>query len=184
MWAALIAGVFQIVGGAQQAEQIRRQARINEDINKLNAKYKGYEAYEAEKYGYTQAARYESVVTKTIGEQRAGYASQNVDVNFGTAAAVQEESRVNGFLNALDLQKQARSKAYGLKLDQSNIRFGMYLQSQVAEAQAYGAQASGVMNAVNTGVSGYQMYSRKPSGINETQTDVPQSNGRNATVGA
>lgn len=151
---------FQLWSGLQQSHMIREQAGLQSRINSLNARYAELDAYEAEKYGFTQASRYQSVIDATVGSQRAAYASQGVDVSFGTAAAVQAESQLAGFLNKLDMQKEARQRALGLKVEASNIRLGGAMQRSQAEIQAFGAMAGGVTSAASTA-----FYSAAESGF-------------------
>jgi hypothetical protein len=129
---------------------IREQAGLQNRINILNAEYAELDAYEAEKMGYTRSARYQSVIDATIGAQRSAYAAEGVDVNFGTAAEVQAESQLAGFLNKLDMQKEARQRALGLKVEASNIRLGAGMQRSQAEMQAFGALMGGITGAAST----------------------------------
>jgi hypothetical protein len=147
---------LQAYSGMQQAEGIRRQAELQQELSDMNAKYAEIDAWEAEKFGHTQAAAYAKNIDQTVGEQRVGYAAQNVDVNFGTAKEVQNEARLTGYLNTMEIQNQARKKAYGLKIEASNLRLGgtmHMIQSRMDEASA---QRTGIINAATTGLSLYQ----------------------------
>jgi len=155
----LVAAGFQIISGLQQSEMIKNQSRLTQLIAERNARYAEMDAWEAEKYGISQAARYDSVIEKTIGDQRVGFAAQNVDVNSGTAMAVQEETKLTGFLNMLDLQKNARAKAFGLKVEASNIRLGGYMAGLQSNLNADAAVRGGVLSGINTGLSGYRVGS-------------------------
>ncbi len=147
---------FQMMAGNQQADAIRRQAAFKQQIDNMNAGYADLDAYNAEKQGHTQSARYQNVIDSTVAEQRTGYASSNVDVNYGTAAQVQGESRLTGLMNALDIQRQAREKAFGYTVQGINYRLGGVTAVGQGAVDAYGAEQAGVLNAARTGVSAWE----------------------------
>lgn len=151
----LVAGGLQVANGFQQAEAIRNQSQIRSQINELNSKYLELDAFEAEQFGFTQTARYQSVVDKVLGDQVTNLAAANVDTTFGTAAAVQQETRLTGFLNALDFQRAAQQKAKGLRLQASNARLGNSFQEFEAESQANTAEFTGIVGGLTTGISGF-----------------------------
>ena len=138
---------LQLMQGMNQANAVRKQSRLNKDIAEMNAEALEYDAYEAEKYGYSQSARYASVVNGIIGDQNLAYAVNNIDVTSGTAAEVIQESRVVGFLNTLDIQREARNKAKGLKMQAISTRLGGGYQYMQGNAQAGNIMTSAIFNA-------------------------------------
>jgi len=154
-YAAAAMAAMQIGAGIQQAGLIRQQARITSMVNEMNAKYVEIDAYEAEKFGHTEQAAYESTIDEAVAEQRMSFVAQNVDVNYGTAAEVQAETRLIGFLNKMEIQSQARAKALGLKREAANIRLGSTMQRAQSEINASAAITQGVIGAANTGLSYY-----------------------------
>lgn len=154
--AYLALGGLQLWSGLQQAEQIRANARLTERIGQMNARFAEIDAYEAEKMGYSEAARYQSVVDDVISDQRTIMAANNIDITEGTAKELQEESRLTGFLNTLDLQKAARAKALGLKIEASNMRLGVDLNRIQSDINADASVRAGVMGAARYGVEAYR----------------------------
>jgi len=154
---AALAG-YQLISGAQQAEATREHAKLTKDINDLNADYVEQDAFQAEADGATEEARYQSQIDEVIGDQKVALASQNVDINFGTAKELQTETRITGFLNQLDIRNQAAAKARGLKTQARNIR----LQGSQIEAQgnmnANAIQSASMLNAASSSISGYSNY--------------------------
>ncbi len=146
---------FQAASGLQQADLIRQQAGVTDAINQLNAKYTDIDADNAMKEGYTESARYQTEVDKTVGAQREGFAADGVDVNYGTAAEVQADTRVTGFLNNLDIQNQARAKALGLRQQASNIRLQGSMGRSQAELNAGGATTQGIASGLQSGFRAY-----------------------------
>jgi hypothetical protein len=149
----------------KQADEIRQGAELTNALNEVNAKYVEQDAYEAQKFGDTQVANYEKQIDQTVGAQKAGYASAGVDVGFGTAAEVQNETKLNGVLNILDIQNQARAKARGLTLQARNIRQGMSVGRSQSEINASATETSGILNAGATGYRAYTQESGNDTGL-------------------
>lgn len=152
---AIGVGALQLYSGFTQARMFRDQARFNKRIADMNAKWAEHDAWEAEKYGFTESARYQSLIDKTVSEQRAIMASKNIDVSTGTAKELQEETKLIGYLNQLDIQNRASLQARGLKNEAGNLRLGGRLGIAQAEAQAGSAILQGIAGAGTTGLSAY-----------------------------
>ncbi len=150
---------IQAWSGLQQADTIRQNGRLQKMIDDQNEKYAEIDQFNARKAGYSEAARYGSVVDQTIGKERAGYAAQKVDLNYGSAKQVQTDNQVIGFLNNLDLQKQARDKAAGYQREAMNIRVNSTFKEMQSGLDASAAASHGFMSALSTGVSGYSRMS-------------------------
>ena len=150
-----VLAAYQITASAHQAETIREQARFKEMVDEQNAQFVELDAFNAEAFGYGEAARYEAVADSQIADQRVAYASQNVDVGYGTAAEVQAESKLVKGLNVLSLQKQARERSKGLRNEAKNIRLGSRFSSMQSEMEANATQNAGLIGAAQTGLSGY-----------------------------
>lgn len=173
MSAAAALAAFQLVSSIQQAEAIRGQARLQKEIAEFNAQFAELDAYRTEQYGETEVARYQNEIDATVGNQRVAYAASGVDVTSGTAAAIQAETKLTGFLNQLDIRTQAQSKALGYKREAMNIRLqGITGQSQ-ASLNANAVETAGIIGAVPGAISGYGSLrdlvndgSKKPGGPN------------------
>jgi hypothetical protein len=149
--AAIGVAAFNIYSGREEAKGIAQQAQLAQDIADMNAEFIDLDAWEAEKFGYTQEARYGAIIDKTIASQRVSLAASDVDVNSATAKAVQDETRLIGQLNVIDIQRQARAKARGLKLEASNLRLGSSFSQTQARSNASAAEIRGVSNAAAIG---------------------------------
>lgn len=154
---------YQIISGIQQGETVRAQAQLNQQIDEMNAQYAELDAYRAEQSGLSQAARYENVINAISAKQKVAFASQDVDINFGTAKAVREESKLNGFLNQLDIKNHAHQVALGYK----NQAAGLRLQGVMGIAQAnYNASAmqnAAILGGAKTIVGNLSGYAEKPT---------------------
>ena len=152
--AGALAGL-QIMNARHQAEAIREQSRLTRMINDMNADFLELDAFEMEKYGETQAAFYQSDIDQVVGEQRTVMAAQNIDLNYGTAKELQRETEVNGFLNQLEMRKQARAKALGIRREARNMRLSGAMATSQANINARATETAGLIDAGRTGISAY-----------------------------
>lgn len=164
---------YSMLTGMQNAEMIRENARLSQEVNDFNSDLALLDAYQAQQDGYSQEARYENVISQTIGSQRAAYAAGGVDVNFGTAAAVQSETRLRGELNKMDIINEANNRAIGYRNEARATRLQGFLNSSASEVSAAATQNAGIIKAAELGLSGYAKeggFNNKASKIGSSKT--------------
>lgn len=147
---------LQVYSSFQQAEITRQFSNLQSRVGALNAQFAELDAYKTEQAGYSTAARYGSVVDKTIGAQRSGYAEQGADVSYGTAKNVQDQTRTVGYLNQLDMIRQARERALGIQRTAINYRLGATTAQTQGSLDAGSMETAGVLQAGSTALSGYR----------------------------
>ncbi len=81
------------------------------------------------------------------GAQRASFAGQGVDVNTGTAAALQEETTSMGEVDAAQVRKNAFREAWGIKTQAGNQRLGGDFSAAAGRNQAIGSVLGGIGDA-------------------------------------
>lgn len=153
--AALGLAAFQVASGYQQGEMMRENARFKKEIDDLNIESAQVDAFNAEKEGWTQQARYKNVIDSTVSEQRSDFAAKGVDVNYGSAAELQDESKLTGYLNLIDIQKKANERAQGFRREAANTFLSSSLSFRQSESEASAKQMSGLMTGAGTAISGY-----------------------------
>lgn len=150
-----LAGVTAL-SAFSRAEQMRQSAKLQRQIDALNEKFAEVDAYKMEQQGQTEAARYQQVIDNTLADQQAGYAANNVDITFGSAAQVQEDTRLAGYLNQMDIVNQAHAKAVGYKNEIRSRRLqSVFRQSEMA-SEANSVVTEGLLRAADRGLSGYK----------------------------
>lgn len=152
---AALAGL-QLAGGYFASQNIKESARLNQDIANMNAEFAELDAYDAITEGYTEQARYQSVIDQTLGEQQLIMAAQDVDVSYGTASSVQAETNFTAQLNLMEIEKHAQEKALGYKTQARQIKTGGVMQAAEAKTRAGQAMFGAVTGAAQTGISGYR----------------------------
>lgn len=153
--AAAVLMAMQVYQGAQQANAIRKQSEQTQKINDMNARFIEMDADAEEDFGETEIARYQAEIDKTVADQELAMTSQGVDSNYGTAAALKNETKLTGFLNQLDLRAQAQAKARGLRREASNVRLGGDMRASQSRIDAQAAQSTAALGAAQTGLSAY-----------------------------
>lgn len=147
---------LQLAGGYFASQNIKATAKLNQEIAEMNAEFAELDAYDSELEGYSAATRYQSVVDQTLGDQQALMAAQDIDVNYGSAASVQAETRFLGELNKMEIEKQAQEQALGYKRQARDLRLGGVMERGDARIRAGQAMSQGVMGAAQSGITGYE----------------------------
>ena len=164
MWFAVAYAAYSIYSSSQDAAATEEAARRQRIIDEQNARYLEQDAFNAEAFGQEESAAYDPTITGTIAEQRTQMAANDIDTSFGVGREIQEESRVTGRLNQLDMMTQAREKAAGLRKQAQAVRMGAEFRQQESEAKADAQRRSGYGQAVNTGMQTYSRYSNTGTG--------------------
>lgn len=147
---------LQLVGGYYASENIKATADLNNDIADMNAEFAELDAYDAEIDGYSEVARYQSVIDSTLGTQRANLAAADVDLNYGTAATIEEETRFIAEVNKMEILAQAEAQSLGYQREARDYRLKGFLDSAQAAGRASSARFGAVTSAANTGLTGYR----------------------------
>lgn len=146
---------LQLAGSYFAAQNVKETAELNREIANMNAEFAELDAYDAEIEGLSESARYQSVIDETIDTQRVLLEAQGVDTSFGSAAALQEESKFIGTLNKMEIEARAQERALGFERQADDIRLSSHLQFAKAEQRASDIMFQGVTSAAQTGLTGY-----------------------------
>lgn len=147
---------LQLAGGYFASQNIKESAKLNREIAEMNAEFAELDAYDAEIEGMSAATRYQSVIDNTLAEQTAQLAAADVDINYGSAASIQAESRFMGELNKMEIEKQAQEQALGFKRQARDYRLSGTMGYAEGKTRASQAMFSGVTSAIDSGVTGYK----------------------------
>lgn len=147
---------LQVAAGYFAADNIRNTAKLNQEIADMNAEFAELDAYDAEIDGYSEVARYQTVVDATLGEQQAQLAAADVDLSFGTAASIQQETRFIADMNKREILNNAEERALGYEREGKEFRFKGFLGVSEGEQRASAARFAGISSGAQTGISGYR----------------------------
>lgn len=165
--AAIAAGVaagvnaFGAVGNAYaQSQAIKARAAYQSTIAKINSELSTMQAEDAIKRGDIEARNYQKEVDQMIGSQRVAYAAQGVDVNFGSAAEIQEETRMQGAIDALKIRNNAWREAWGYRVEANNSTFAGEFAKIEGKSAARQTLLTGGMQALSYGTQAYGSFSQ------------------------
>ena len=153
---------LQLAGGYFASQNIKATAALNKDIADMNAEFAELDAFDAIAEGQTNQARYQSVIDGVLGDQQLAYTAADIDVNYGTAAAKQEETRFVGDMNLMEIEKQAQEKALGYKTQARAFKTAGVNAIGEGNAKAASTMFNSVMGAAKTGLTGYEKYGSNP----------------------
>lgn len=153
---------LQLYTGTENAKMMQRSARMQERVANINAKYAEEDAYKVLKHGFEEVANYQIKVRDTLGAQRLAMAVNDVDPNFGTAAEIQAETKLTGFLNQVDIMANAQAKVLGLKREARMTRLGGAMARAQGEMNATATRTASFLRAGEMGVSGYAYQNSTP----------------------
>lgn len=147
---------LELAGGYFASQNIKATAKLNKDIADMNAEFAELDAYDSELEGQSAVGRYQEVIDRTLSEQQAAMTAADIDVNYGSAAAVKEETQFIGELNKMQIQKDAQNQALGFRRQARDTRLQANLGYAGEKARAAAVQFSSVTGAVKTGLTGYE----------------------------
>lgn len=152
-------GGFRAQG--QQANAVLAQGEYSQRVSEFNAREAETAAADAIARGGRAGAEYTRQTRQTLGSQRAALAAQGIDVNTGSAAAVQEDTAKLSALDILQIQNNAALEAHGYKVQalESRLQGEMALSGAKQESSALRRASYGTLL---TGFSdiGYQYSER------------------------
>lgn len=110
------AGAISTANAASAAGEAQKQA-AEADAKQLegNAKLARAAAFDAEHRGNVEAGKAREQAGRVVGEQREAYGSSGVDVNSGTAARLQDDTRAIGTIDAQTILNNAAREGWGLR---------------------------------------------------------------------
>lgn len=147
-----VAATGQIVSGIGQAQQYRYEASVAEE----NAKLSNQQASNSNDTTNLEAQRRYRELAQTKGAQAAGLAASGVDLNFGSAAAIQRDTAMIGGEDIGQLYKAGYERTRGYEF----AAFGSRSQAAGSRAKASGAIINSVFQAAGTALGGASQVSR------------------------
>lgn len=132
-----------------QARAEMAQGEYQNRMSDINARYAEKRAEKAIEAGEKQAIEYKKKINQTIGAQRTGFASQGVDVGFGSAQDVQKETREVGYRDMEEIRTNAFLEAMGYRQQASEMRRTGQLSLEMSRGAAANSLLSGGIRAAS-----------------------------------
>jgi len=112
-------GMSAIIGGYFDF----RQAQIAQRSAEFNANMLDLQAQDAISRGELETTKRRQLGKSILGQQRAGYSGQGVDVSSGTAAILAEQTSQMSEEDAMRIKLDAMRQAWGLRSQASMMRW-------------------------------------------------------------
>jgi hypothetical protein len=138
-----------------QAGAQRAQGEYQNEMFKINAKFAELQAKDAIDRGDAESDALRKNAKRLIGAQRVSLAAQGIEVDSGTAAAIQEDTARLSELDALQIRNNAWREAWGFKVQAQDFRNQGLMARDAARTQSNMTLVTGGINAVGTG---YQAF--------------------------
>jgi hypothetical protein len=100
--------------------------------------------------GEKEAKKYSQQINQFVGRQRAAYGASGVDVNFGTAQAVQKETRDVGYQDVENIRTNAFMTAMGYKSQAQDLSRQSQFAKKAGDFEANMTLLSGGLDAATT----------------------------------
>ena len=147
-----VAAAGQIVGGVMKAQQQTFQARVADQ----NARLANNQAMDALQRGkLTEQASYRQT-SQLMGAQRAALAANGVEVDFGSAADLQADTRMIGREEAGTIRENTMREVQGYEIDAANSKAG----AAAARSARTAGLVSTAFDVAGTVLGGAQQYKK------------------------
>lgn len=148
---AIVGAGIKLYEGISGYQAARKQERQMAKALDFNEKMSEMQSDQALAQGESDAARYQGEVKKVVGKQRSSYAAQGVDVDSGTAAAVQDETSNLAQVDVMTIKSNAWREAWGHRVEGLNASLQGAFQMSAVRNQGTASLLSGGLGALGYG---------------------------------
>lgn len=170
MTMATVAAAVAVVGAGISAYSMQQQGKTAQQIANNNAKMAEYAAQDAQKRGEEDAMAVQRRAAALKSSQRVGLAANGLDLSYGTAADLQDQTDFFGQADAATARTNASREAWRLRAG------GQQEQAAGAAARSNAnMQAAGTLLSTAGSVAGkwYTPSSSGAPGFSGTQKAAP-----------
>lgn len=148
----VLSTVGSVSGQLTNANAIQAQGRYQSSILNQNATLTDQQAADAIVRGDLQAGQAGAATRQAIGQGRAGFAAQGIDVGTGSPLDVTNNAETLSALDIATIKNNAAREAWGYKVQGQNFKTQAGITSLAATNAADGAR-TGAFNTLLTGAS-------------------------------
>lgn len=149
-------GINSATSGIMQASAMKNRADFQKQQYEQNAAFAELQAEDAIRRGDKEAAAAIRRGEQVVGEQRAGYAASGIDVNFGSARDIQEQTMQISESDARTIKNNAWREAWGFKTQAESARTSGRFARAGGYAEARNTMLTGFGEAAGYGIKAYQ----------------------------
>lgn len=156
---ALIAGTAlsagsSLMGASANASALEAQGDHAKMVGDFNAKLSEMQAQDALERGGKDAEQLQKQASRMIGSQKAALAAQGIEVDSGSAAEIQNDTKEMAARDAVTIRNNAAREAFGFKVQAMNSTMEGNFAQMGARNQASNTLLVGGMSAASTVMQG------------------------------
>jgi hypothetical protein len=155
--AAGVSAAGSLVGGIQANQQGKYEAGIDQ----INARMATQAAKDSERIGRDEAKSYYRDVAQTKGQNIAAMAANGIDVGFGTAERVQEDTQLLADEDAQKLYRNIANRTKGYVIESYNDRAA----AKAAKAKGKAALIGSFFEAGSSLASGFSQFAKAKAAL-------------------
>lgn len=156
-------GVLAAGGAIKQGRAQKAQDNYQAAVDRNNATIAGWQADDAQRRGHIEEQRQRLATSRLAGAQRAGMASNGVEITSGSPLDVLTDTAMLGELDALTIRSNAEREAYGARVQGSNLMAQSSLTRMAgrnAQTAGYISAAGSLLSTAGTATDRYAQYRR------------------------
>jgi hypothetical protein len=157
---SLFGAAGSLFGAQAEADALELEGKFKSSQYETNAKFSEMAADEALRRGDEEASGYKKKVKGFAGKQRASLAAQGVDVNSGSAAEIQDETKEMGEMDVLKIKNNAWKEAWGHKVQAQDYRSQAAFARSAAAVKRSTTLLTGGMKAIGQGAQAGYYFSK------------------------
>lgn len=155
-----IQGASSLAQGYVQKEAYKAKGDYEQAMGEINARRAEFQAEDSIKRGERDAAKVKKEGKRLRGAQRAAMAAQGIEVNDGSALAIQEDTAALAAEDATTVKNNAWREAWGFKVQASDYRAAGRMAKMAARREGRTSFLTGGMQAASYGLQGYGQYQK------------------------
>lgn len=172
----IFSGLASIFGGDAQAKARMAQAQFVQKGEETNAQLAELAGQNAEQAGNEELSAEYLNSRRVMGQIRASYAAQGVQVNTGVSAQIQDDASQIASINEEHIKQRVYQEKFGYRMQATNDRIQGNMAIIGAQTAADAEVNAGVMSGISYGVkAGETLYRSLPA-------NVPTNSSANAFV--
>lgn len=169
----------QFISSVQQAGAARMKADYDKSVADSNAKLADYQAEDAIQRGDKESSKLNKAVSGLVGNQRANFAAQGIDVGTGSASEVQRDTKFLGALDYLKIKTNAAREAFGYKVQAANYTSAGQFAYAAGQNEANNTILTGGLSALGSGImAGRYAYRNADNGKDNSTAEKNNSTAR------
>ena len=164
------AGMFMLAGmqfaqAYNQSRAIDAQSKYQSSMLDISSRFAGLQAEDAIFRGKKEARNVKKRVRRILGSQRVAFAGQGVDLDSGSAAAVQQSTEYEAELDAIQIKNNAWKQAWGYRVKAFDLRNQSRMTRIAGRNQAQNTLLAGALQASSTAYMGMESSAKKAASM-------------------